>query len=761
MRRAFLFLCLYSLVDSGTSTRTGATSGEAELYEFSPAECPSLTFGSSKNILPTTHTLTGNSDILACPETLGVTTTTSPANDASGLRSSVTIAELLDESKTQTAKPKGLSFELWVKPRTISSVSESTVFAVQNSGDLSSLLNRCTVMGGYFDFRVQQLQYGDGRVQYTVDYTTRDGACDSVSSARIAPGYFHLVVTLGASKDIIYVNGQNVDETTAGGGNSDFEGNWADAYKFDFFNDGYGSASTFKGDLLMFASYPFELSAAEVLTNFGAGVSESLPAVSSATLTINEDAEDTPNSHDISWYRSQQSVADIQFFNINVIDLDEEASLPGQSSSRSRVYLSTLPANGQLFLPNNNDPIVPTPDGNTEVPFRSDSNSYSLKYRPSLNANGASFDSFKVFAVDGDTGDRSISDATITFNVDAVNDPPFAHTYLNKTVQSGVPSSSVLDLSGYDVDNGDSISGYFVTSFPTHGDLYQVTGGNTYGSKITETGSPVELTTGKVGYIYTGSEENVSNLGKLNDDSFTFQLKDSSGISQTEMSNTATFNLGIFTALFATPTTSLADITAVEEEVSDTIKLKGYDSSSVPRNLRFQIVSLPSHGQLFDVAVSSTQPLQVGSILTTPLASPYNGHVTVGYKGNNNYFNWPSVSSNNSKIESDYDTFQYRAVVSDSTSIKSLAVTQQVRVKNVNDASVLNIPTNTDDLKVYAFSSLNPKDCEGDKADNPACRYSDTLKISGITVEDADRNVDEVVVKVRERALMRSHERFH
>ena len=173
--------------------------------------------------------------------------------------------------------------------------------------------------------------------------------------------------------------------------------------------------------------------------------------------------------------------------------------------------VASLPSSGEIFLPNGNK--ITAVD--TEIPYDS---GYNFRYRPPLNANGNSVDTFDVYALDGVTDVRSIADATLTININAVNDPPFSHTYLNQTVQSGVPATGILELKGYDIDEGDSISKYFITTLPSQGSMFQITAEGAYGSQITDVSSPVELTTTKVGYLYTGQETTVSSIGKLNDD---------------------------------------------------------------------------------------------------------------------------------------------------------------------------------------------------------------------------------------------------
>ena len=79
-----------------------------------------------------------------------------------------------------------------------------------------------------------------------------------------------------------------------------------------------------------------------------------------------------------------------------------------------------------------------------------------------------------------------------------------------------------------------------------------------------------------------------------------------------------------------------------------------------------------------------------------------------------------------------HDSFSYRAVVASNAAIKSLPVTQEVRVTNVNDGTTLAVPTEQEGLKVYAFSTLNPSDCGGDNAELDECQVSFDSKKKGL-----------------------------
>ena len=387
----------------------------------------------------------------------------------------------------------------------------------------------------------------------------------------------------------------NVRDHDSENGSFDHNGIWDSTYKYNFFSDGYPSVDTFKGSLLLFSSYPFELTSVQVAANYDAGLATSFPVVVSETVSVNEDAEGNPNSHPVSWYREQQPVAEVVAFELSLLDLDSESALPGYDAEapNNEIRIHSLPAKGELF----NEDGSALDEVNDEVVYDATNDRWRVKYRPDLNGNtvaGEGHDSFEVYAVDGSTGGRSVGNSLITLNVAPVNDPPFAFTWLNATIQSGVLDSSVLTLSGFDIDAGQTVSTFIVTSLPSKGTLHQVDG---VGNFVTEalslnadTGeAEVSHSGGKVGYKYTGSETEVTGEGKLGDDSFQFKVKDNSGVVETDKSEAATFSLQVFTALFADRTTNVAEFTATEEVLSNTIKLRGHDAGEVPRTLKVSL----------------------------------------------------------------------------------------------------------------------------------------------------------------------------
>jgi VCBS repeat-containing protein len=211
------------------------------------------------------------------------------------------------------------------------------------------------------------------------------------------------------------------------------------------------------------------------------------------------------------------------------------------------------------------DPLLSSPvtgPANGSLVLGSDG---SFTYTPNANFNGT--DSFTYLANDNHGG---MSQATVTIQVDAVNDAPTAvdgsFTTPEDTTYPVPPTAAFVD--GFDVD-GDPLTASLVSG-TTHGTIQFFGSGN---------------------YIYTPDP------GFHGSDSFTFRLTDGGGLSDE----------GVI-SITVTPTndapTANGDDVAVDEDDDVAITLTGSDGDGDP--ITFHVVTGPSHGTLTGTAPNLT-----------------------------------------------------------------------------------------------------------------------------------------------------------
>ena len=564
----------------------------------------------------------------------------------------------------------------------------------------------------------------------------------------------HVVLTVADLSQKFYINGYHNPHY------ENFDGfridSFTTTYLMDFFTSEFfnnrpaylteGTLAPWAGDLYMFSMYNRVLTDAEVGANFKASFTNSPPTVASKSFSVMEDAEPSPGGlhySDPIWYRSQTPVADITPIDLSSVAYDADndfPSFPGYDAATaitSKLFVKTLPAQGELFVAETNVKITAA---DTLLP------SGKIKYRPKKDASGASFDSFNVYAVDGrDATSKSATDATITVSVTAVNDPPVNKASSTASILVGVESTMILALNGTDVDDSNPTVAY-ITKFPSSGDLYDVEsdGVTRKSTKLSSASLPVKLSGSKVGYVYTSTSYSPNPTGLLGADEFSFAVADSHDVQAVP----GKMSLKVYSSFSAVASTALADISA-KEEIASPIKLKGADQATTKRALKYQIAKLPGHGYLLDPDDATKTRLAVGSIISKEDVPPYTG-VAVTYVSDKDYFNYPAKKNNGTALDADYDSFDFNVVLSGAPGAKSLSVTQEVRVQNVNDLTAL-VMDSVLPLSVYSFTSTAmtfEEDCKGKFKDNGACKIPQVLKIYNIHATDVDHGVDRVVVKI-------------
>lgn len=157
------------------------------------------------------------------------------------------------------------------------------------------------------------------------------------------------------------------------------------------------------------------------------------------------DTNDAPEAEDQSISTLEDSAYTFTISDFGFTDADEGDAL-------SQVRIETLPVNGELLL---NGSAVSLND----TVSQSDISSGLLTFRPELNANGDSYDSFN-FSVADQQGTFSSSQSMMTVNVTAVNDAPTVSAGISHTVNEDhtiTLTEAQLLANASDID-GDTLS---------------------------------------------------------------------------------------------------------------------------------------------------------------------------------------------------------------------------------------------------------------------------------------------------------------
>ncbi|GMH99688.1 hypothetical protein TrVE_jg344 [Triparma verrucosa] len=774
-----LTLCLGVLPEVVRAGRSGATTGEVLLYEFAQSQCASGEFTNGAAGSHPALTLTRDTSLTSCiTGAVGVSSSEETSNVGPNVRSATSWSDVLDKLKISNE----MTIEMWIKPFDATAGLYEEIFTIASESYVSSWNgNHCSTNdsgNGWYDLKVEQdnsklLVKWAGQTVTKTSFITQTSACKEFNSniniptdgdGNLVP--FHFAMTFGqaaagqdASQGLqkVYINGADVaGEFDLSNQNFTPNDSFHADYHLDFFSSEFlhhtpvtDNFRPWPGNLYLFAMYDKVLTPSEVVANYNAKLGNSLPTVTATTITINEEAEVSSGGHypNPDWYGSAPPVSDLASFDLTsqVSDADvDTVDYPNYDGSAAAptLWVGSLPGFGNLYQ-NDGTEITAT---DTLIA------SNNLKFRPVLNSNGASVDTFQVYAKDGTTSEPSVGLTTITMDVTAVNDPPIPTNEVREAaVLVGVLTTSIFDLAGSDVDDV-GLTGGYISAFPEHGELYAIeSDGTTFGAQYTSATADSEgdVQVGlKVGYKFTGDESAPSATGFLTNDQFTFKLYDAAPTK----SKTATTSFEVFTSLEATPV-SADTFSCTEEELSDVV-LKGNDQSTENRNLRYRIDSLPSHGQLFD-PVDTTTPLAIGDIVTAEDVhdgSAYSG-VTIKYKGEADYFNYPTVMYNTSTVNGGIalESFTYNAVVASATSAKSLPATQQIKVVNVNDETELTGPSG--EIAIYALNApqraARTEFCAIEaNAEHVRCTTNEVAQITSVYANEVDKDVDRVVVHI-------------
>jgi hypothetical protein len=179
------------------------------------------------------------------------------------------------------------------------------------------------------------------------------------------------------------------------------------------------------------------------------------------------------------------------------------------------------------------------------------------------------------------------------------------------------------------------------------------------------------------------------------------------------------------------------ELTVLEdEEIS--FYLKGNDTSGLNRTLRFQIRTLPRHGDLVD---ANGRILGINKLTSDESSYPYDKGSLIKFVGKKDFFNEP-YSLERGFVQSN---FTFTVVAPNDGYKNSYPVRQEITVININDPPVLTLPYT--EKTVHAFSSLSwdPDDCREGFATS---KCKSKMITDEIKVNDVDGNIDFVRVDI-------------
>jgi hypothetical protein len=728
-----LALLLFSLAGIPASAKPSRVRTPLVLYDFQRSDCLS---GLIKDSITSRYRggdllggiIVDGSTSQMCISGNGLTNTeSSPTLESRAVSRSFT-------GKLAAATPTLAStVEMWVKWKATTDGKNHVIMAVANNATRVGAMFVSELGGGlYVNYRA-----GSQTPQLNVHQLSAKPVPNTALHIAITTSLFS--VTVASVRVQVYINGTLVRSGTTGGNRNGFWFTNQRLYLFSLPPPGAWSVTSltpapWEGTMYQLALYNKTLTAAEIQQNFLAKVPNSVPVAANATVVVGQNGEVGTHYDTPAFYLSPVPVLELANISLPASDLDEDRGHPNYNKSNPAmaVYIASLPARGTLYQLNGS--VI------ASVPVLVDPySSHTVRFRPRWNELSwpAVYTSFTYYAVDGVTRVAS-NPATITVVVKAAKRPP---TPQDQNVTARARQLVKIAINGT-AQGGYSLSRAWIVGAPMHGQLYQVFPNGSvavaHGAMDVAVGSS-GLWSFEVAYRYTGPEDrNVSATGQVADDSFTFAVADNRNLS----SVIGEANITVLTALVAIPSQARADAaayTALEARPSP-IRLFGKDSDSMqPRQLCFQITSLPRQGVLRDA--SSGALIKAGTTLSTHASSPYAAGVTVTYQSRAGFFTIPRADWEGRAFNSTNDTFRFLVEVCGQQGIVSLEVEQRVAVLNVNDPTGLRLPASH--YSVYAVGDISAATAPGGVS-----QYLDHVVLRSVMVTDPDRGVDPVVVRI-------------
>jgi hypothetical protein len=525
---------------------------------------------------------------------------------------------------------------------------------------------------------------------------------------------------------LYYVNGQQADYSTAGVTTSV---SFNASRRLYFLSEpaSRSSTSAWQGEIYLFSIYNRNLSEAEVRQNYEAGLPNSVPAAANATVVVGQNGEVGTHYDTPAFYLSHVPVLELANISLPAVDVDERPTSPNYNKSDARLatFIASLPARGTLYQLNGSVitsvPALVDPAGNHTVRFRPQWNDLSW---PKV------YTRFRYYAVDGVTGAVSET-ASIAVVVRSAHKPPVPKVG-NLTVRAG--KYVIIPVSGTPTP-AFPLAGANIIGTPKLGNLYLVYRNGTIAtrSKVTvKNGRSVQAWGFRVAYRYRGPQ-NLSMLpsGIIAYDNFTFTVRDTRNVT----SVVGMIRINISSPIAAIPSQALGlkwAYTCNEASFSP-LQIFGKDEDDLQsRPLCFEFLTLPSRGVL---QRTDTQALvQRGEIIQGTLSTPYGMSLKLRYKGEPGYFSTPSRKWKGPPLNMTADSFRYRVMVCNRSSVASVEVEQAVVVVNVNEPTGFTLPATR--YSALAYSKQYSSDGQG------------IITLKGVSVVDPDLGVDPVVVSI-------------
>lgn len=219
----------------------------------------------------------------------------------------------------------------------------------------------------------------------------------------------------------------------------------------------------------------------------------------------------------------------------------------------------------------------------------------------------------------------------------------------------------------------------------------------------------------------------------VGDDMFTFKVFDS----HWNYSVPAAINITVLSGVSAI---SKKSVQWCFEEVNCEVELFGSTKSDSVVNMSITITGLPMYGNLFDSGTN--MPVEVGSILSSQVKYPYDSGASVVYQPEMDVFTDPATQWNGTQLPELGDiilTF-YASIELGGTRIFSPEVSQELKVRNVNDNSTIRCGDTI--LQTQAAGVVDDDDIILDDV------RPDRLFIYNFSITEKDQGVDPVRVSV-------------
>ncbi|CAM9241370.1 unnamed protein product, partial [Phaeothamnion confervicola] len=710
----------------------------------------------------------------------------------------------------------GFSAELWLRHGALSDAATTYTYTFMTIGQRDTQPSKVAKCSGYSNFELSRV---GGAYRASLRYKSSGGVVNCMTTKTTAHELIsdstlvHLVVTVDVSNEIdgwtypeatFYHNGSVVYRSlmdgldlTADGGAFDFGTHWDPDYVLHLLGDARGGKQSYRpwpGRLHLVAVYPRLLNATEISRNFAAGLANSLPVAHDVSAVVNEDGEIGDHYNDPAFYTRLVPPLELATLALNPADQDTEPDFfPTYEALAppTEAFVASLPANGVLFdwasgaeitaaalpflvarRPSSGGDASGSSDSSSSIGGRGSSSSrsssassgeYLLRYRPAKDAcsarNGAVFDSFTYYSLDGATGNRSAENGTVSIAVTAKDDPPVVAN-VTAVVYGGSKDNFVDVFQATDVDAGDSVSGAVIVRIPQKGIFRQVKANGVRAQAVIRDGDAAW--TSLVAYEFTGTADDAClKPGCVAFDSFSVFVTDADG----RRSVTATLPIEVYASVVAESAQKRGDASWMTyEDGHNRVTLYGHDNGDSPRPIRFAITSLPRYGELFDPVTS--RHLAAGDSLAAGDASPYTAGSAVIYVPRADFFTSPATAWNDSAIDvPNGDSFEFYVYVTVDPGFRSAPTTQLLAVVNVNDAVEMLCPS----VAVTDATRSNRSDDDGDSSGGdgkvvvatvsafgttPAAELAgelsllDRVQLYNFTVSDKDFGVDAIRVEV-------------